>query len=288
MYARHERKPLWKLIYDFTPEQFVEATAFRYCTDAITREEALELLRSKQAGKEERLARMMKEGYPSYTTSVGWFGYSDEKVARLTREAIAGGFNHFKIKVGDNVENDRRRLALVRSIIDDPKEFAGRTPPRPETLVGKNAGPTGSVLMIDANQVWDVKEAVDYVKQLAEYKPWFIEEPTAPDDILGHASIRQQLKSSGVGVATGEHAHNRMVFKQLLQAQAIDVCQIDSCRMAGVNEILCVLLMAAKYNIPVCPHAGGVGLCEYVIHLSLIDYLCVSGSVDINVLEFVE
>ncbi|KAL8292538.1 hypothetical protein RQP46_001150 [Phenoliferia psychrophenolica] len=288
MYARHERKPLWQLIYDFTPEEFVKATAFRYITDAITPAEALELLKSKQAGKAERLARVTKEGFPSYTTSVGWFGYSDEKVARLTREAIAGGFNHFKVKVGADVKDDARRLKLVRSIIDDPKECAARKTPAPETLVDKNAGPTGSVLMIDANQVWDVDQAVKYVAELAEFKPWFIEEPTAPDDILGHASIRKQLKPYGVGVATGEHAHNRMVFKQLLQANAIDVCQIDSCRLAGVNEILAVLLMAAKFGVPVCPHAGGVGLCEYVIHLSLIDYLCVSGSIDVNVLEYVD
>ncbi|ORY92921.1 mandelate racemase/muconate lactonizing enzyme [Leucosporidium creatinivorum] len=288
MYARHERKPLWQLIAEFTPEEFVRSVSFRYITDAISPAEALELLKSKQAGKKERLERVKKEGYPSYTTSVGWFGYPDEKVARLTREAIAQGFNHFKVKVGGGVEDDRRRLALVRSIIDDPKECAGRPTPAPETLVGKNAGPTGSVLMIDANQVWDVQQAVDYVKQLAEFKPWFIEEPTAPDDILGHAEIRRQLSPHGVGVATGEHAHNRMVFKQLLQANAIDVCQIDSCRLAGINEILGVLLMAAKFGVPVCPHAGGVGLCEMVIHLSLVDYLCVSASIDTNVLEFVD
>ncbi|KDE08352.1 mandelate racemase [Microbotryum lychnidis-dioicae p1A1 Lamole] len=287
MYARHERKPLWQLIADFTPEQFVSAVAFRYCTDEITPEEALEWLKKKQVGKEERIARVKKEGYPSYTTSVGWYGYSDEKVARLTREAIASGWNHFKVKVGDNVDDDLRRLALVRSIIDDPKECAGRKTPAPETIKGKNAGPTGSVLMIDANQVWDVKQAVDYCHSLAVHRPWFIEEPTAPDDVLGHASIRMQLKGV-MGVATGEHAHNRMVFKQLLQAEAIDVCQIDSCRMSGVNEILMVLLMAAKRGVPVCPHAGGVGLCEYVIHLSLIDYVCVSGSIDTNVLEYVD
>ncbi|GAA5907814.1 hypothetical protein JCM5296_005793 [Sporobolomyces johnsonii] len=288
LYARSVRKPLWQLIAEFTPEEFVAATSFRYITDAITRQEALELLRAKQAGKAERLEKLKKEGYPAYTTSIGWFGYSDEKVARLTREAIAQGFNHFKVKVGADVEMDARRLALVRSIIDDPKECSRRPTPSPESLVGKNAGPTGSVLMIDANQVWDVPQAVEYVKQLAPYKPWFIEEPTAPDDILGHASIRKQLKPYGIGVATGEHCANRIMFKQLLQAQAIDVCQIDSCRLAGVNEILAVLLMAAKAGVIVCPHAGGVGLCEYVIHLSIIDYLCVSGSMERNVLEFVD
>ncbi|BGP15883.1 hypothetical protein JCM10213v2_003875 [Rhodosporidiobolus nylandii] len=257
-------------------------------TDAITPEEALQLLRSKQAGKAARLEKLKAEGYPAYTTSVGWFGYSDEKVVRLTREAISQGFNHFKVKVGANVEMDKRRLALVRSVIDNPDECAGRPVPKPESLEEKNAGPTGSVLMIDSNQVWDVPQAIEYVKQLAEYKPWFIEEPTAPDDILGHATIRKNLQPHGVGVATGEHAHNRMVFKQLLQAEAIDVCQIDSCRLAGVNEILAVLLMAAKFGVPVCPHAGGVGLCNMVIHLSIIDYLCVSGTNDRNVLEYVD
>ncbi|GAA6022526.1 hypothetical protein JCM10207_006575 [Rhodosporidiobolus poonsookiae] len=288
MYARHEKKPLWQLVSDFTPEEYVAATAFRYITDAITPEEAVELLRSKQAGKAERLEKLKTEGYPAYTTSVGWFGYSDEKVARLTREAISQGFNHFKVKVGADVEMDKRRLALVRSIIDDPTECANRPPPPPHSIIGKNAGSTGSVLMIDANQVWDVPQAVEYVKELAPYKPWFIEEPTAPDDILGHATIRKQLKPYGVGVATGEHAHNRMTFKQLLQAEAIDVCQIDSCRVAGVNEILGILLMSAKFGVPVCPHAGGVGLCNMVIHLSIIDYLCVSGSNDRNVLEYVD
>lgn len=290
------------------------------------------MLRAKEAGKQARLAYVLEHAYPSYTTSCAWYGYSDDKIARLVREALAQGFNHFKVKVGADLADDRRRLALVRSIIDDPKECEGRPVPRAETLVGKNAGPTGSVLMIDANQVWDVKQAIEYVEQLAEvghsstclalsqqdadpfpqFKPWFIEEPTAPDDILGHATIRQAIKKLGVGVATGEHAHNRMVFKQLLQADAIDVCQIDSCRLAGVNEILGVLLMAAKKGVPVCPHAGGVGelrgegvwhdwwldanrsfpslagLCEYVIHLSLIDYIAVSGSYDRNVLEFVD
>ncbi|GAA6049625.1 hypothetical protein JCM3770_005041 [Rhodotorula araucariae] len=283
LYARHEGKPLWQLVADFTPEEFVAATTFRYITDAITPEEALELLKAKEAGKAERLARLKAEGYPAYTTSVGWFGYPDEKVARLTREAIAHGFNHFKMKVGADVAMDQRRLALIRSIIDDPSECAGRATPKPESLVGKNAGPTGSVLMIDSNQVWDVQEAVEYVKQLKEAKPWFIEE----DDILGHASIRKQLKPYNIRVATGEHAHNRIVFKQLLAADAIDVCQIDSCRLAGVNEILAVLLMAAKKGVPVCPHAGGVGLTNYVVHLSIIDYLCVSGTKERNVLEYV-
>ncbi|KAI0761125.1 enolase C-terminal domain-like protein [Irpex lacteus] len=291
MYARSRNKPLWKLVVDFTPEELVNATAFRYISDAITKEEALALLKEKAASKAEREAHVRQVGYPAYVTSAGWLGYSDEKVARLTKEAVAAGFNHFKMKVGANQESDLKRGKIIRSIIDDPQWLpAGRKPrdPNGPDLVGKNAGPTGSVLMIDANQVWDVPQAIEYVKGLEEIKPWFIEEPTAPDDILGHAAIRKALKPYGIGVATGEHAHNRMVFKQLLQAEAIDVCQIDSCRLAGVSEVLSVLLMAAKFGVPVCPHAGGVGLCEYVIHLSLIDYIAVSGSMERNVLEFVD
>ncbi|KAJ6614544.1 enolase C-terminal domain-like protein [Mycena sp. CBHHK59/15] len=289
MYARSRNKPLWKLVVDFTPEELVNSAAFRYISDAITREEALTMLKEKEAGKKEREATVVELGYPAYVTSAGWLGYSDEKVARLTKEAVASGFNHFKMKVGANQANDLRRGQIIRSIIDDPAHLpAGAKPRDPASLVGKNAGPTGAVLMIDANQVWDVPQAIEYVKGLEAIKPWFIEEPTAPDDILGHAAIRKALKPYGIGVATGEHAHNRMVFKQLLQAEAIDVVQIDSCRLAGVSEVLSVLLMAAKFGVPVCPHAGGVGLCEYVIHLSLIDYIAVSGSMERNVLEFVD
>ncbi|KAG8894565.1 hypothetical protein FRB99_001135, partial [Tulasnella sp. 403] len=288
LYAKSRKKPLWKLIVDMTPEQIVDSTAFRYITDVITKEEALVMLKSRDAGKAEREAKVRELGYPAYVTSAGWMGYDDEKVARLTREALAAGFNHFKMKVGQDVDNDLRRGRIIRSIIDDPQNLpTGYVPPDPASLVGKNAGPTGSVYMIDANQVWDVPEAIDYVKQLAELKPWFIEEPTAPDDILGHAAIRKALKPYGIGVATGEHAHNRMIFKQLLQAEAIDVVQIDSVRLAGVSEVLAVLLMAAKFGVPVCPHAGGVGLCEHALHLSLIDYIVISGTMERNVLEYV-
>jgi len=195
------------------------------------------------------------------------------------------------MKVGADREADLRRGLIIRSVIDDPQYLPAGAPkrdPNSPGLIGKNAGPTGSVLMIDANQVWDVPAAIDYVKSLAPIKPWFIEEPTAPDDILGHAAIRTALAPYGIGVATGEHAHNRILFKQLLQARALDVVQIDSCRLAGVSEVLAVLLMAAKFGVPVCPHAGGVGLCEYVIHLSLIDYIAVSGTMERNVLEFVD
>ncbi|KDQ08660.1 hypothetical protein BOTBODRAFT_37810 [Botryobasidium botryosum FD-172 SS1] len=287
LFAKSRKKPLWKLIVDMSPEELVRSTAFRYITDAITPEEALEMLKAKQAGKAGREAKVREVGYPAYVTSAGWLGYDDEKIARLTREAVHAGFNHFKMKVGADIENDLRRGRLIRSIIDDPAEQR-RPAPDPASIIGKNAGPTGAVLMIDANQVWDVPQAIEYVKGLESIKPWFIEEPTAPDDILGHAAVRRALAPYGIGVATGEHAHNRMVFKQLLQAEAIDVCQIDSCRLAGVSEVLSVLLMAAKFGVPVCPHAGGVGLCEYVIHLSLIDYIAVSGTMERNVLEFVD
>ncbi|KZV95721.1 enolase C-terminal domain-like protein [Exidia glandulosa HHB12029] len=289
LYARSRKKPLWKLIVDMSPEEIVRSTAFRYITDAITKEEALAMLKEKQASKAEREANVRELGYPAYVTSAGWLGYTDEKVARLTKEAVQAGFNHFKMKVGADKASDLRRGKIIRSVIDDPANLPeGHKPRDPKTLEGKNAGPTGAVLMIDANQVWDVPQAIEWVRDLEEIKPWFIEEPTAPDDILGHAAIRTALKPHGIGVATGEHAHNRIVFKQLLQAGAIDVVQIDSCRLAGVSEVLAVLLMAAKFGVPVCPHAGGVGLCEYVIHLSLIDYIAVSGSMERNVLEFVD
>ncbi|KAG9044577.1 hypothetical protein FS837_007895, partial [Tulasnella sp. UAMH 9824] len=216
-----------------------------YITDAISKEEALAMLREREASKAQREALVRKIGYPAYITSAGWLRYDDEKVARLVREAIGAGFTHFKMKVGANFEDDYRRANLIRSIIDNPSSFPeGYSPPTAGSLQGKNAGPMGCVLMMDANQVWDVDEAVKYTKGLASAKPWFIEEPTAPDDILGHAAIRKALKPDGIGVATGEHAHNRMTFKQLLQAEAIDVCQIDACRLAGVTEILSVLLMA--------------------------------------------
>ncbi|KAI9460262.1 enolase C-terminal domain-like protein [Lactarius psammicola] len=268
LYARARGKPLWKLLVDMSPEELVKSATFRYITDAITPDEALTILKAKEATKNER-----EDIIPAYVTSAGWLGYSDEKITRLTREAVQAGFNHFKMKVGADRADDLRRGRLIRSIIDD------------RTLAGKNAGPTGAVLMIDANQVWDVQEAIDYVASLEEINPGagafdVIEEPTAPDDILGHATIRRALRAHGIGVATGEHAHNRIVFKQLLQAEAIDVCQIDS--------VLSVLFMATKFGVPVCPHAGGVGLCEYVIHLSLIDYIAVSGTMERNVLEYVD
>ncbi|PWY96842.1 enolase C-terminal domain-like protein [Testicularia cyperi] len=289
LFARSRGKPLWKLIVDMSPEELVSCIPFRYITDAITPQEALSIFQDAQKGKADREAEMLQDGYRSYTTSAGWSGYDDDKVARLTRSALAQGFNHFKLKVGADLKDDIRRLTLMRSIVDDPKEMpAGRQQPSAASIEGKNAGPTGCVVMVDANQVWDVSEAIEYMRHLAPLKPWFIEEPTAPDDVLGHAAIRRGIQDLGIGVATGEHAHNRMTFKQLLQADAIDVVQIDSCRLAGVNEILAVMLMAKKFGKIVCPHAGGVGLCEYVVHLSLIDYICISGSHDRNVLEWVD
>jgi L-fuconate dehydratase len=263
LYARVEGKPLWKLLADMDAEEIVRAIDFRYITDALTREEAMQILYERKAGMDVRLAQLQQTGYPAYTTSVGWFGFSDEKIVRLADEALAQGWTHFKLKVGGEPQDDLRRARLVRNKI----------------------GPHNR-LMMDANQKWDVAEAIEHTRMLAEVDPWWMEEPTSPDDILGHARIRREVPQ--VRIATGEHCHNRVMFKQLLQANAIDVCQIDSCRLAGVNENLAVILMAAKFNIPVCPHAGGVGLCEYVQHLSAFDYLRASTTLENRVTEFVD
>ena len=206
---------------------------------------------------------MLKNGYPAYTTSAGWLGYSDEKMRRLCREAKAEGFKHMKIKVGSDLKDDLRRAAIIREEIGDDLR-----------------------LMMDANQKWDVDEAISNMAELAQFNPWWIEEPTSPDDILGHAKIAKAV--APIKVATGEHCQNRVMFKQLMQAGSIEICQIDSCRVGGVNEILAILLMAAKFEIPVCPHAGGVGLCEYVQHLSMIDFISISGSLDDRIIEFVD
>jgi L-fuconate dehydratase len=263
LYARTQEKPVWQLLASMEPEQVASAIDFRYISDALTREEAVALLRERRAGINSRLQRLKTDGYPAYTTSVGWFGFSDDKIERLCDEALAEGWTHFKLKVGGAPTEDLRRARLVRNKI----------------------GPSRK-LMMDANQKWDVEEAIVRTRELAVVDPWWMEEPTSPDDILGHARIRREV--SGVRIATGEHCHNRVIFKQLMQAEAIDVCQIDSCRLGGVNENLAVILMAAKFNVPVCPHAGGVGLCEYVQHLSAFDYLCVSGSMEDRVIEFVD
>jgi L-fuconate dehydratase len=263
LYAKAEGKPLWRLLAEMSPEQLVSAVDFRYIDDAITREEALEILRRSQASIAERLLKLETDGYPAYTTSAGWFGFSDEKVRRLCREGLAEGWTHFKLKVGGEPKDDLRRALLMRDEIGWDNK-----------------------LMVDANQKWGVQEAIERTRMLADAKPYWMEEPTNPDDILGHARIRREVKP--VRIATGEHCHNRVMFKQLLQAEAIDVCQIDSCRVAGVNENLAILLMAAKFGVVVCPHAGGVGLCEYVQHLSFFDYLRVSCSMEDRVIEFVD
>jgi L-fuconate dehydratase len=246
-----------------TPEEVVRCIDFRYITDALTHEQALEILRRNEASRAERIAEMERVGYPAYTTSAGWLGYSDDKMRSLCREAIADGWTHFKIKVGADIEDDIRRSRIIREEIGAERK-----------------------LMMDANQRWDVGEAIAHMARLAAFNPWWIEEPTSPDDILGHAAIAAAV--APIGVATGEHCQNRMIFKQLLQARAISFCQIDSCRLGGVNEILAVLLMAAKFGVPVCPHAGGVGLCEYVQHLSIFDYVYVSASLENRVLEYVD
>jgi L-fuconate dehydratase len=263
LHAKRDRKPVWKLLADMTPREIVRTIDFRYITDALTPDEAIDLLERQEKSKPQREALLLREGYPAYTTSAGWMGYSDDYIRELCREGLADGWTHFKVKVGAAPDDDARRLRVVRDEI----------------------GPRHR-LMIDANQRWDVDEAIERVNGLAAFHPWWIEEPTSPDDVLGHATIRAAVKP--IGVATGEHAQNRIIFKQLLQAGAIDFCQIDSCRLGGVNENLAVILMAAKFGVPLCPHAGGVGLCELVQHLSMFDYLAVSGRMDDRVTEFVD
>jgi L-fuconate dehydratase len=263
LWAKFEGKPVWKLLSNMSPEQLVSCVDFRYITDALTPAEALAILRRNSPTKAAREAEMLEHGYPAYTTSTGWLGYSDDLICTLCREAVAEGWTHFKIKVGRSLEDDMRRAELIRREIGPDRK-----------------------LMMDANQVWDVGEAIANMKHLARFDPWWIEEPTSPDDVLGHASIARAV--APIGVATGEHVQNRVIFKQLLQANAMSFCQIDSCRLGGVNEILAVLLMAAKFGVPVCPHAGGVGLCEYVQHLSIFDYICVSASFENRVIEFVD
>jgi L-fuconate dehydratase len=263
LYAKAERKPLWKLLADMSPGQVVSCIDFRYITDALTPGEALDILDRQAATKASREIELLATGYPAYTTSVGWFGYSDEKIRMLCREALAEGWTHFKVKVGGALADDTRRVALVR----------------------REIGPDCR-LMADANQRWDVAEAIDHVTALSQFDLWWIEEPTFPDDVLGHAAIARGV--APVRVATGEHCANRVLFKQLLQAGAIGVCQIDSCRVGGVNENLAILLMAMKFGVPVCPHAGGVGLCEHVQHLSMFDFIAVSGTMENRVIEFVD
>jgi len=263
LHAKVERKPLWKLLVDMSPEQLVSCIDFRYISDAITPDEGLAILERMAPTRGEREAEMLRSGFPAYTTSVGWLGYSDEKLRMLCRQAVAAGWSHVKMKVGQNIEDDVRRARIVREEIGPDRR-----------------------LMMDANQVWDVGEAIANLEHLVEFDPYWIEEPTSPDDVLGHATIARAI--SPIKVATGEHCQNRVLFKQLFQANAIGFCQLDACRLGGLNEVLAVLLMAAKFGVPVCPHAGGVGLCEYVQHVSLFDYIAVSGSLENRVLEYVE
>jgi L-fuconate dehydratase len=263
LYAKSEGKPLWKLVVDMSPEQLVACVDFRYLTDALTRADAVALLRAAEPTKATREAEMLERGFPAYTTSVGWLGYPDDKLRELSRAARAAGWTHFKMKVGSDPEADVRRASILREEIGDDAK-----------------------LMMDANQVWDVGQAIEAIRVLARFEPYWIEEPTSPDDVLGHARIAEAV--APIPVATGEHVANRVVFKQLLQANAIGFCQIDACRLGGVNEALAVLLLAARFGVPVCPHAGGVGLCELVQHLSLIDYVCVSADLTDRVIEYVD
>lgn len=254
--------PVWQFLATMTPEELVSLVDFRYLTDALTPEDALEILRAAEPGRAERTAQLLAQGYPAYTTSPGWLGYDDDKLVRLAKEAVADGFTQIKLKVGGDRDDDVRRLKLAREAVGPDVRIA-----------------------VDANQRWDVAEAVEWMSALAPYDPHWIEEPTSPDDILAHAAIRA---GQPVKVATGEHGANRVVFKQLLQAGAVDFVQIDAARVAGVNENLAILLLAAKFQVPVCPHAGGVGLCELVQHLSMFDFVAVSGTWDDRVIEYVD
>jgi L-fuconate dehydratase len=263
LYAKVEGKPLWKLLVDMSSEELVRSIDFRYISDAITPEEALEILRQNEPTKGTREAEMMRDGFPAYTTSTAWLGYEDEKLKRLAREAVEAGWNDVKMKVGVSPEDDARRAGIIREEVGPERK-----------------------LMMDANQVWDVEEAIERMERLKEFDPWWIEEPTSPDDVLGHARISEAVYP--IGVATGEHCQNRILFKQFLQANAISFCQVDACRLGGVNEVLSVLLMAKKFGVPVCPHAGGVGLSEYVQHLSIFDYVYVGASLENRILEYVD
>ena len=261
--SKNAGKPLWKYLSDLSPQEIVELVDFRYITDLITPAEALELLQKAQTGKAEREKNLIADGLPAYTTTPGWLGYTDEKMVRLAKEAVADGFTLIKLKCGVSLEDDKRRLKLARQAIGPDVRLA-----------------------IDANQVWDVNEAIAWLNSLGDVNLHWIEEPTNPDDVLGHAAIAQAI--APIRVATGEHVANRVIFKQMIQAKALSFLQIDASRVAGVNENIAMLLMAAKHNIPVCPHAGGVGLCEMVQHLAMFDYVAVAGEHPDRVVEFVD
>ena len=263
LWAKEAKKPVWQLVAEMTSEEIVKLIDFRYLTDAITPDEAMDILIRNEDKKTERIEKLKAEGYPCYTTSAGWLGYSDEKLRRLCKEAKDAGFTHTKFKVGRSLDDDIRRLSIAREVLGDEIN-----------------------IMIDANQVWEVGQAIDWVQKLAFAKPFFIEEPTSPDDVMGHKTIREEI--APIKVATGEMCQNRIIFKQFIKEGAIDIVQIDSCRMGGLNEVLAVMLMAAKYKLPVWPHAGGVGLCEYVQHMSMIDYIVISAEKDNRRIEFID
>ncbi len=261
--CRRANKPLWKMIVDMSPEELISCIDFKYLEDALTPDEALAILKKLEPTKKEREQYLLENGYPAYTTGAGWLGYSNEKIERLMKEHLERGWTHFKMKVGNALGDDLRRARLIRNLIGNERK-----------------------LMMDANQRWSVPEAIHAMTALAEVNPWWIEEPTSSDDVLGHAAVAKALAPFNIGVATGEHAQNRVIFKQLMQANAIKFCQVDACRMGGLNEVLSVMLVAAKFGVPVCPHAGGVGLCEYVQHLSIIDYTCISGTLENRLTEY--
>lgn len=263
LFAKRSGVPLWRLLVGMSPAEIVGLVDFRYISDALTPAVALEMLERLEPTRAARVAELERDGFPAYTTSVGWLGYDDAKIRRLCREALADGWTMFKLKVGADVDDDIRRMRIVRKEIGPDRRLA-----------------------VDANQRWDVGQAVEWMARLAPFDPYWIEEPTSPDDILGHATIARAV--APIHVATGEHVHNRIMFKQFLQAGAMGICQIDSCRLGGVNEVIAVLLLAARFGIPVCPHAGGVGLCELVQHLSAFDYVAVSGSLHDRVIEYVD
>ncbi|KAL4716836.1 hypothetical protein ACJJTC_012647 [Scirpophaga incertulas] len=265
LWARIENKPLWRLLVDMEPQELVSTIDFRYISEVITRDEAIRILKERKSGQGARLKYLSENGYPAYTTQVGWMGYSDETVSHLCKKYLNLGFTHFKVKVGVNVLDDIRRCSVVRNCIGD-----------------------GKVLMVDANQAWDVNEAIDWMKKLAHLKPLWIEEPTSPYDVLGHTAISNALKPYGIGVAGGEMCANRVLFKQFLQSGGLQFCQIDAARVGSINEILAIYLMADKLNVKVCPHAGGVGLCEMVQHLQMWDYVSLSASMDGRFIEYVD
>jgi L-fuconate dehydratase len=261
--AKRAGRPLWLLLAEMSPEELLALVDFRYLTDALTPDEALAILVAARDGREARIEHLRQAGYPAYTTSPGWLGYSDEKLRALCKEAVAQGFTQIKLKVGADLSDDLRRIRIAREVCGPDIRIA-----------------------VDANQRWDVPVAITWVRELAPYQPWWVEEPTSPDDVLGHAAIARAI--APIKVATGEHVQNRVIFKQMLQAGALSYLQLDAARVAGVNENVAILLLAAKFGVPVCPHAGGVGLCELVQHLSMFDYVAVSGSMDDRVIEYVD